>query len=68
MIPLDFDCSVGHPVDGLVDDDGSVRLFHYLVDLVAAGSDKEGNHTFGYENDNRKRLLFDFFEDLVDVA
>lgn len=68
MIPLDFDCSVGHPVDGLVDDDGSVRLFHYLVDLVAAGSDQQGNHAFGNENNDGKCFALDFFENLVDVT
>lgn len=68
MIALNFDGPVDHFVDGLVNHDGGMRFLHDFVDLVAAGSDKEGNHTFGYENDNRKRLLFDFFEDLVDVA
>ena len=40
MVALNFDSSVDHFVDGLVDDDGSVGLLHDFVDLVAAGADE----------------------------
>ena len=68
MVTLNFDGSIDHFVDGLVDNDGCVRLFHYFVDLVATGTDEEGDHALRDENDDGKRLPFDFFEDLINIA
>ena len=44
-----FGSSIGHSVDGLVDDDGGVGFLHDFVDLVALGADEEGDHSFGDE-------------------
>lgn len=67
MIALNFDCSISHPVDGLVDNYSGMRLSHDFVDLVALGADEEGDHALRDKNDNGKWLPLDFFEDLVDI-
>jgi hypothetical protein len=68
VVALNFGSAVGHAVDGLVDDDGGVRLLHDLVDLVALGADQQRHHPLGHENDHRKGLLLRLLEGLVDVA
>ena len=45
MIALYFGSSIGHSVDGLVDDNSGVRLLHNFVDLMALGTDEEGDHS-----------------------
>lgn len=65
---MNFDGSVDHTIDGLVDNDGGLGFLHDFVDLVALGADEEGNHALWDENDDTEGLGFDFFELLVDVG
>ena len=67
IVTLNFNSSVDHSVNGLVDDNGGSRLFHDFVDLVALGADEEGDHALGYEDDDGKGFGLDFFEFLVDI-
>ena len=50
MVALNFNSAVGHPIDGLVDNDGGVRLSHDFVDLIALGADEEGDHALWDKN------------------
>lgn len=68
MISLNFNSSIGHFIDGLIDDDGCVRLSHNFVDLVAFGAYQERDHSFWDKNDDRKWLPSDLFKDLIDIT
>ena len=63
-----FDCAVNHAVDGLVDYDGGMGLFHDFIDLVALGADEQRDHALRYENDDGESFVFYFFELLVDIV
>lgn len=39
MVALNFDSTIGHFVDGLIDNDCGVGFSHDFVDLVAFGAD-----------------------------
>lgn len=68
MIALNFDSTIGHFVNGLINDDGGVRFFHDFVDLISSGADEERNHAFRYKNDDGEGFSFNFFKHLVDVT
>lgn len=67
VITLNFGCSIGHFIDGLVDDYLGVGFPHDFINLVAFSSDKQGNHSLRHKNDNRKLLLFNRFIDLIHI-
>ena len=64
---MNFGGSIGHFIDGLIDDYLGVGLAHDFINLVAFGSDKQGNHSLRHKNDNRKLLLFNRFIDLIHI-
>lgn len=67
MIALNFNCAISHLVDGLIDNDRSMRLSHNLVDLVALGADKERDHALRDKDNDGKGLSPNLFENLVNI-
>ena len=65
---MNFDSSINHSIDGLVDNNGGMRLLHYFVNLVAFGADQKRDHTFWDENDDGEGLFFYLFKFLIDVC
>lgn len=65
MVALYFDSTVSHSVDGLVDNNGCMRLPHDLINLVAFGTDQKGNHALRNKNNDGKGLPSNFFEYLI---
>ena len=68
VVALDFDCPVDHSADGLVNNDGGMRVLHDLVYLVTLGANEQGDHSFRDEDNDGEGLGLDFFEFLVDIV
>ena len=68
VVALNLDGAIGHPVDGLVDYNGGVRLPHDLIDLVALGTDQQRHHTLRHEDDDREGLAAYSLENLINIG
>jgi len=68
MVALNFNSTVGHFINGLVDHNRSMRLSHYLVNLIAFGADQKRNHPLRHKYYYREVLPSNFLENVVNVG
>ncbi len=67
MVALNFNGSVSHSVNWLINHYCCMGLTHYLIYLVALRPDKQGDHAFRDKNNNRKIFSSNTFEYLINI-